>query len=80
MTKHAAALSGEIIAPKISLAQLEAIADWKEAVQARIQSAWFRLNHGLPDNDPCLADEVAQFADEARRLCALLRESRRRAA
>ena len=54
---------------KISLGTLEAMADWKEALQGRIECARVRLNLGLPDNDAQLAAEVAEFTAECRRLC-----------
>ena len=54
--------------PVISLAQLEGMADWKESVQGRIENQMVRLNLGLPDNDPHLAEEVREFAEECRRL------------
>jgi hypothetical protein len=73
MTKRASSLSGEPLRPKLSLATLEAVADWKEAIQGRIGCARVRLNLGLPDNDVQLAAEVAEFAAECRRLCEQIR-------
>ena len=61
--KHVTQLSGN---PVVPLAQLEAMADWKESIQGRIQNQRVRLNLGLPDNDPHLAEEVRQFAAECR--------------
>jgi len=52
--------------PVIPLARLEAIADWKESIEGRIENQRVRLNLGLPDNDPHLAEEVRQFAAECR--------------
>jgi hypothetical protein len=60
--------------PVIPLARLEAIADWKESIQGRIENQRVRLNLGLPDNDPHLAEEVRQFAAE----CSLMAEEARR--
>jgi hypothetical protein len=60
--------------PVIPLARLEAIADWKESIQGRIENQRVRLNLGLPDNDPHLAEEVRQFAAE----CSLMTEETRR--
>jgi len=42
------------------------MADWKESIQGRIENQRIRLNLGLPDNDPLLAEEVRQFAEECR--------------
>ena len=55
--------------PNISLAVLQPMADWKEALQWRIECARVRLNLGLPDNDAQLAAEVVEFTAECRRLC-----------
>jgi hypothetical protein len=63
--KHVTQLVGK---PVIPLARLEAMADWKQSIQGRIENQIVRLNLGLPDNDPHLADEVRQFAEECRRL------------
>jgi hypothetical protein len=54
--------------PIIRLAQLEAMANWKESIEGRIENQRVRLNLGLPDNDPHLAEEVRQFAAECRLL------------
>jgi hypothetical protein len=59
----------EKIRPRIRLAVLEAMADWKEALQGRIECARVRLNLGLPDNDAQLPAEVAEFTAECRHLC-----------
>jgi hypothetical protein len=61
--KHVTQLIGK---PAIPLAQLEAMADWKESIQGRIENQRVRLNLGLPDNDPHLVEEVRQFAAECR--------------
>jgi hypothetical protein len=61
-------LSADKVRPKISTAVLGAMADWKEALQWRIECARVRLNLGLPDNDAQLAAEVAEFSAECRRL------------
>lgn len=61
--------AAERVRPKISLAALEGMADWKDALQGRIECARVRLNLGLPDNDAQLAAEVAEFTAECRRLC-----------
>ena len=61
--KHVTKLIGR---PVIQHAQLEAMADWKESIQGRIENQRVRLNLGLPDNDPHLAEEVRQFAAECR--------------
>jgi len=63
--KHVTQISGK---PVISLAQLEGMADWKESIQGRIKNQMVRLNLGLPDSDPHLAEEVQQFAEECHRL------------
>lgn len=55
--------------PNISLAVLQPMADWKEALQWQIECARVRLNLGLPDNDAQLAAEVVEFTAECRRLC-----------
>ena len=44
----------------------EAMADWKESIQGRIENQSVRLNLGLPNNDPHLSEEVQQFAEECR--------------
>jgi hypothetical protein len=75
MTKPAAVISGEIIRSKISLGRLEGMADWKEALQGRIECARVRLNLGLPDNDAQLVAEVADFAAECQRLCEQIRRT-----
>lgn len=62
-------MTAERARPRISLAALEGLADWKEAIQGRIKCARVRLNLGLPDNDAQLAAEVAEFIAECRRLC-----------
>lgn len=62
------------------LDQLEAMATWKEAIHGRIEAARVRLNLGLPDNDSQLADEVAEFKAECRRICGRLREAGQRRA
>jgi hypothetical protein len=67
-----------MIRPKISLAALEAMADWKEALQGRIECARVRLKLGLPDNDAQLAAEVAEFTAECRRLCEQIRGTGKR--
>jgi hypothetical protein len=54
--------------PLVPLAQLEAMADWKESIQGRIENQMVRLNLGLPDSDPHLPEEVRQFSAEVRRL------------
>jgi hypothetical protein len=61
--KHVTQLIGKTLIP---LAQLEAMADWKESIQGRIENQMVRLNLGLPDNDPHLSEEVQQFAEECR--------------
>jgi hypothetical protein len=63
--KHVTKLIGKTLIP---LAQLEAMADWKESIQGRIENQRVRLNLGLPDNDPHLAEEVRQFAGECRHM------------
>jgi hypothetical protein len=60
--KHVTQLVGK---PVIPLARLEAMADWKESIQGRIENQMVRLNLGLPDNDPHLTEEVPE---ECRRL------------
>jgi hypothetical protein len=69
--KHVTQLIGK---PVVSLIRLEAMADWKESIQGRIENQRVRLNLGLPDNDPHLAGEVRQFAAECR---LMVREARR---
>ena len=61
--KHVTKLIGR---PVVQHAQLEAMADWKESIQGRIENQSVRLNLGLPDSDPHLAEEVRQFAEECR--------------
>jgi hypothetical protein len=61
--KHVRQITGR---PVITLAQLEGMADWKESIQGRIENQMVRLNLGLSDNDPHLAEEVRQFAAECR--------------
>jgi hypothetical protein len=68
-TLLAKTVSAERVRPKVSLATLAAMADWKEGIQGRIQCARVRLNLGLQPNDAQLAAEVAEFAAECRRLC-----------
>ena len=63
--KHVTQITGKPVMP---LAQLEGMADWKESIQGRIENQMVRLNLGLPDSDPHLAEEVRQFAEECRRL------------
>jgi len=63
--KHVTQPTGRLLIP---LAKLESMADWKESIQGRIENQRVRLNLGLPDNDPCLAEEVGQFARECRLL------------
>ncbi len=68
----------EKVRPNISPAVLKVMADWKQALQGRIECARVRLNLGLPDNDAQLAAEVAEFTAECGRLCAHLRVTGRR--
>jgi len=63
--KHVTKLIGKTLIP---LAQLEGMADWKESIQGRIENQRVRLNLGLSDNDPQLAEEVRQFAGECRHM------------
>jgi hypothetical protein len=76
---------GGAMTPKISLAQLEAAADRREALSDKIERLRWLLNLFLLDGferDELerLKAEVAVFRRDGQRLCASLREPRRRAA
>jgi len=81
-TDDAAGAAGTSITPHppISLAKLESMADWREAIQGRIECQRVRLNLGLHDNDAQLSTEIDEFASECRRLCAQIRDARQRRA